>query len=79
LFSYTSLTDQKELDMSPLKAPYNDSKERIAFELMSKIVETNCDTSPDVSPTAHVRDAAYWLDLYGQCLSTVRRSKKKSA
>ncbi len=63
--------------MSHFKAPYNDSKERIALDLMTKISENDCVTSPDASPVANARDAAYWLDLYAQCLATVRRSKTK--
>jgi len=65
--------------MSHLKAPYNDSKERIALDLMIKIGENDCVSSPDAAPMVKVRDAVYWLDLYTQCLSTVRRRKIKSS
>lgn len=63
--------------MRHLKAPDNDSKERIALDLMTIIGENDCVTSPDAAPMVKVRDAAYWLDLYAQCLSSVRRSKTK--
>ena len=66
-------------------------KERIAFDLMLKIAHCNshCAQAPkpdsvDVSESNHaenpcteVRDKAYWLELYSECLAVVEQKKIK--
>lgn len=56
--------------MSHFKAPYNDSKERIALDLMTQIADSDYVSASDHSPTPPIRNEAYWLDLYAKCLST---------
>ncbi len=55
------MTDQSMSVSGPVKV-ISDSHQRVAFELAQKV---------DYYAGEVVRDKAYWLTLYGQCLQTV--------
>ena len=65
-------------------------KERIAFDLMLKIAhfDSHCKSEPDAelnvqnsdqlnNPDHDTRGKDYWLDLYKDCLTTVKHQKCK--
>ena len=60
-----------------VKVQYIDSKERVALDLMTKIAESGAVISDSIIQVEN-HDKAYWLGLYAECLSTVRRTKHKS-
>lgn len=62
-----------------VKIQYIDTKERVAFDLMLKIAESESLMQPNSTPTKKIAKKKYWLALYTECLFAVRAKKQKSA